>query len=206
MRFEKGHKEGTRRRIIDVASKRFRRSGFSASGLASIMADAGLTNGAFYPHFRSKDELFCEALKNALSEQRIMLEDDGQAGKSLEDSVRRYLNTSHLEEADEGCPSAALLPEIGRHAQETRKAYEVELLAFVETLARRMSGGAGAGPERRRRAMAVFGLLVGTLQIARAVDDKALAKRILEGGVEAALMLGTVKEQPKGARSRQTSG
>ena len=48
MRFEKGHKENTRRRIIDVASKRFRREGAAASGLAGIMSEAGLTNGAFY--------------------------------------------------------------------------------------------------------------------------------------------------------------
>lgn len=202
MRFEKGHKEATRRRILDVASKRFRRNGFSASGLASIMADAGLTNGAFYPHFRSKDELFCEVLKSALAEQRTKLEEDGQAGKGLEDSVRRYLNASHLEAADEGCPSAALLPEIGRHSRGTREAYQSELLAFVEALAQRMSGSTAA-PERRRRAMAIFGQLVGTLQIARAVPDKALAKQILEGGIEAALMLGTVSAQRNGVPSRQ---
>jgi hypothetical protein len=44
--------------------------------------------------------------------------------------------------------------------------------------------------------MAIFSLMVGTLQIARAVPDALLAEDILEGGVEAALILA------KGSRSR----
>jgi TetR/AcrR family transcriptional regulator, transcriptional repressor for nem operon len=97
MRFEKGHKENTRRRIIDVASKRFRREGAAASGLAGIMSEAGLTNGAFYPHFESKETLLREAVVSALSDQFANLEESRTANFGIEDVIRDYLNVRHLQ-------------------------------------------------------------------------------------------------------------
>ena len=60
MRYEKGRKDASRGRIMEVATERFRCDGIAASGLAKIMSDAGLTNGAFYPHFQSKAALVRE--------------------------------------------------------------------------------------------------------------------------------------------------
>ena len=65
MRYDKGHKDATRERIIEVASRQFREQGVAAVGLARIMSDAGLTNGAFYAHFDSKEDLFREVLSHA---------------------------------------------------------------------------------------------------------------------------------------------
>jgi TetR/AcrR family transcriptional repressor of nem operon len=67
MRYEKGHKDATRERIIDVASQQFRENGVAAVGLAGIMSDAGLTNGAFYTHFESKEDLVQAVLASALN-------------------------------------------------------------------------------------------------------------------------------------------
>jgi len=201
MRFEKGHKENTHKRILDTASKRFRRDGLSASGLAAIMADAGLTNGAFYPHFSSKDELFREALKTALVDQRVKLEQDGVQGRTFEESIRRYLNAEHLAHSDEGCPSAALLPEIARHASDTRGAYEEELRAYVGTLSKRLPGGKKDSASLRT-ATAIIGLLVGTLQLARVVPDRKLAEDILEGGVQAALSLAAASGPSAGSPAK----
>jgi TetR/AcrR family transcriptional repressor of nem operon len=187
MRFEKGHKENTRRRIIDVASKRFRREGAAASGLAGIMSEAGLTNGAFYPHFESKEALVREAIVSALRDQHASLERAGAAELRIEDVIRDYLNVAHLHGTEDGCPSAALLPEIGRQPDSTRKAYEVGLSNYVETLASYLPPSSSSSS--RERAMAIFGLMVGTLQIARAVSDEIVVAQILEGGVQAALLL-----------------
>jgi TetR/AcrR family transcriptional regulator, transcriptional repressor for nem operon len=187
MRFEKGQKENTRKRIIDVASRRFRKDGISASGLAGIMAEAGLTNGAFYPHFESKEVLFREALTNTLAAQNAKFEHDSHAGREMEGAIRRYLNRDHLRCPEEGCPSAALLPEIGRQPQLTRKAYQDGLLPFISMLAGHLPDP--GSKESIRRAMAIFSLMAGTMQIARAVSDTSLAEDILEGGVEAALIL-----------------
>jgi AcrR family transcriptional regulator len=70
MRYEKGHKDATRRRILEVASRQFRENGVAAAGLAGIMAEAGLTNGAFYAHFKSKEDLLRAALADALAAAR----------------------------------------------------------------------------------------------------------------------------------------
>ncbi|WP_424630522.1 TetR/AcrR family transcriptional regulator [Bradyrhizobium sp. SYSU BS000235] len=184
MRFEKGHKENTRKHIIDVASKRFRKDGAAASGLAGIMSEAGLTNGAFYPHFESKDALVREAVASALADQHEKLQKAG-AKDSVESIIRGYLDVSHLKGRENGCPSSALLPEIARQPGSTRKAYQEGLLAYVETLGKALPASSSSS----QRAMAIFSLMVGTLQIARAVPDAARAAEILEGGIQAALTL-----------------
>ena len=187
MRFEKGHKAATRRHIIDVASKCFRRDGVSAAGIAGIMAEAGLTNGAFYPHFESKEALVREALASALADQQHSLDEDQRKGLDLEGAIRRYLNRAHLEDPAVGCPSAALLPEIARQALPTRQTYDKGLQSYVSTLAALLPDASSTTSVRR--ATAIFGLMVGTLQLARAVPDTAQAEQILEAGVEAALHL-----------------
>jgi TetR/AcrR family transcriptional repressor of nem operon len=186
MRFEKGHKAATRRHIVEVASRCFRRDGVSAAGIARIMGEAGLTNGAFYPHFESKEALIREALTSALADQQHRL-DEERTGLDLEGAIRRYLNRAHLEDPAGGCPSAALLPEIARQALPTRHTYEEGLRSYVSTLAALLPDAGSA--TNGRRATAIFGLMVGTLQLARAVPDAAQAEQILEGGVEAALHL-----------------
>src|SRR6184192_2653674 len=69
-RYGKEHKEATRRRIVESAGRRFKRDGIDGSGIATLMADAGLTNGAFYAHFASKDDLVATAVADQLREQR----------------------------------------------------------------------------------------------------------------------------------------
>ncbi len=187
MRFEKGHKAVTRQHILEVASKCFRREGVSAAGISGIMGEAGLTNGAFYLHFESKEALVREAVGSALAERQQNLKEKVRAGVDLEGVIRSYLNRAHREDPACGCPSAALLPEIARQPVPTRQTYEDGLQSFVSTLAALLpeADSAAAG----RRATAIFALMVGTLQFARAVPDVARAEQILEGGVEAALLL-----------------
>jgi TetR/AcrR family transcriptional regulator, transcriptional repressor for nem operon len=68
-RYGKEHKEATRRRIVESAGRRFKRDGIDRSGIATLMADAGLTNGAFYAHFASKDDLIATAVADQLRVQ-----------------------------------------------------------------------------------------------------------------------------------------
>ena len=79
MRYNKGRKEASHRLIVEVAVKRFREDGIAASGVAGIMGDAGLTNGAFYPHFESKEELVRECVSTAQIEQSKLLRRYGTA-------------------------------------------------------------------------------------------------------------------------------
>lgn len=190
MRFEKGHKAATRQHILKMASKCFRRDGVSAAGIAGIMSEAGLTKGAFTPHFESKGELVREALASALAEQQHRLEEDQRKDLDLEGAIRGYLNRAHLRNAADGCPSAALLPEISRQPRSTRRVYQQGLRGYVAILAALIPDDDSA--TRSRRATAIFGLMVGTLQLARAMPDSAQAEEILEGGIEAALHLAGV--------------
>lgn len=187
MRFEKGHKAATRQHILEVAAKSFRRGGIAASGIAGIMGEAGLTNGAFYPHFDSKEELVRAATTDALCQQQQRLEQNLAAGADLESVVRSYLSPAHLKDAAHGCPSAALLPEIARQPAATRRAYEAGLRSFVSALGNLLPDMDPAAAAER--ATAIFALMVGTLQFARAVPDSTRARQILEGGVQAALLL-----------------
>ena len=66
MRYSKGHKQATRQRILEAAGRRFKQDGIDGAGVATLMSDAGLTNGAFYAHFESKDDL----VANVLADQR----------------------------------------------------------------------------------------------------------------------------------------
>ena len=93
MRYEKGRKDASRRHIMEVASEKFRGEGIAASGLAGIMSDAGLTNGAFYPHFRSKADLVREVLDAAFKEQSTWLETCLATG-GLEAAIATYSSRS----------------------------------------------------------------------------------------------------------------
>jgi TetR/AcrR family transcriptional regulator, transcriptional repressor for nem operon len=201
MRFEKGHKENTRKRIIGVASRRFRKDGAAASGLAGIMAESGLTNGAFYPHFASKEALIKEALASALVDKTDKLEHDTENGRGIEGAIGEYLNREHVGDSEGGCPSAALLPEIARQSKLTRKAYEDGLLAYLSKLGEHLPEADSNASTRR--AIAIFSVMVGALQIARAVQDKALAEDILEAGTEAAMTLARSHDTGVGGASRK---
>ena len=92
-RYGKDHKQATRRRIIEAAGRRLKRDGIDGSGVAALMADAGLTNGAFYAHFDSKEDLVASAVADQLREQR-----EAFSGQSLEEIVRGYLSIQHRDD------------------------------------------------------------------------------------------------------------
>jgi TetR/AcrR family transcriptional regulator, transcriptional repressor for nem operon len=116
-RYGTEHKEATRRRIVEAAGRRLKLSGIDGSGIATLMADAGFTNGAFYAHFDSKDDLVATVAGDQLGRQAAEFSDlpPGRAG--LEVFVAQYLSPAHRDNPDVGCPSAALLEEGVRSAQ-----------------------------------------------------------------------------------------
>jgi TetR/AcrR family transcriptional regulator, transcriptional repressor for nem operon len=185
MRYEKGRKDASRRRIVEVAAERFRSEGIAASGLAGIMSSAGLTNGAFYPHFESKDELIRDSVAAALDHQSDRLRSALAAG-GLEAALEAYLSTEHRDNPGQGCALAALLPELARQPSETRQVYAERL----QVMSRHVS--AALPPKTRDReavALAILATLIGALQLARAAAGTALSDRILASGVKAARVM-----------------
>ncbi len=181
-RYGKDHKQATRRRIIEAAGRRLKRDGIDGSGVATLMADAGLTNGAFYAHFDSKDDLIASTVADQLRAQR-----ERYSTQSLEEIVRGYLSTQHRDDMEGGCPSAALLDEIARSSAAVKGAYTDGQVAIIDDVAARLAPDDSGSA--RLRALGVFALMVGTLQVSRALADRRLADEVLEQGVQNALAL-----------------
>src|SRR5437879_4981889 len=127
-RYGKEHKNATRRRIVESAGRRFKSDGIDGSGIATLMADAGLTNGAFYAHFASKDDLVATAVADQLRTQAEGLRALPPGDAGLEQFVRGYLSVEHRDAPQDGCPSAALPDEIGRAEPATKQAFTYGLL------------------------------------------------------------------------------
>lgn len=187
MRYEKGHKDTTHDHILEVAARRFRKDGIAASGLAGIMSEAGLTNGAFYAHFTSKSEMVEKSIERATDDQWQQFEKEIASGRLL-DLIRAYLSEEHRDHPDSGCPSAALLPEISRQEPATRHVYTESVKRLVDAVEPQLSN-MPKGPKAREIAIVTMGLLIGTLQMARAVDDLSLSEEILAAGTHVASTL-----------------
>jgi TetR/AcrR family transcriptional repressor of nem operon len=188
MRFEKGHKAATRQKIIETAAARFRKDGIAATGIAGLMADAGLTHGGFYAHFGSKEALVREALEAAALGSRARLDRAGAKIPGLEGYIRSYLRPAHRDAPEQGCFVAALGAELARHEPETRAAVTDKVEGLLARIAAQLPAGASA--ERRlETAIGIFGVMSGTLQLARAVTNEAMSDKILESGIAAALKL-----------------
>lgn len=185
MRYEKGQKDASRRRIMEVAGERFRCDGIAASGLAGIMSEVGMTNGAFYPHFRSKAELIRESLTGAMEAQSEQLREIVAKG-GLQAGIAAYLSAEHRDNPGTGCTLAALLPELSREPAETREALASRFLATLREMALALPPETD-DPEGV--ALGLYATLIGALQLARAVEGTPLSDRILAAGTNAALAL-----------------
>ncbi len=179
-RYSSEHKEATRRRIVETAGRRLKRDGIDGSGIAALMADAGLTNGAFYAHFDSKDDLVATVVADQVGRQAFQFSQLPGGAVGLEAFVSDYLSPAHRDHPDVGCPSAALLDEVGRCTDAAKEAYTAGTKAILAEICLRL---APADPEAvKSTALALFTMLVGSMQLARAVTDPRLSDAVLEQG------------------------
>lgn len=186
-RYRKEHKTATRRRIVDAAGRRLKRDGIDGSGIATLMADAGLTNGAFYAHFASKDDLVATAVADQLREQLGYYRSRAPGREGVEQMVREYLSIEHRDNVEQGCPSAALLDEISRCSDATKQAYTEGILAIVDDVATRLAPGDPRSAHGTT--LSLLAMLIGALQLSRALADRDLAEEVLDQGIQNALAL-----------------
>ena len=193
-RYDAEHKAETRRRIIDTAGRRFKHDGIDGSGVAALMTDAGLTNGAFYAHFESKGDLVANVVADQLRAQHATLSSLPEGRAALEEFVRDYLAPRHRDDPSTGCPSAALLDEIGRCGDAIRDSYTEGMQSIVDVVAAHLSPHDPSAA--RTAALGLFTVLVATLQLARAVSDRELSDGLLESGIRNAQILLDCGEYP----------
>lgn len=187
MRYAPEHNDEARARILEAAARLFREHGVDGVGLAKVMSEADLTVGTFYTHFKSKEALLQAALLQSLQARNEELRQALEAG-NLELAVRAYLSPEHRDAPGTGCPTAALAAEVARHPAATKKKFSSEVGVGVELLVECLAKRRGAQVSQADGA-ALFGLLIGTLQLARATPDRAASNEILEAGIRAALTL-----------------
>src|SRR3954464_13875163 len=127
MRYGKDQKQLTRQRIVEAAGRRFKQDGIDGTGVAAVMSEAGLTNGAFYGHFSSKEDLVANVLADQLRTQRQSFDAEPSNRAGLEAFIRSYLSPAHRDQFADGCPSAAMVDEISRRPAATRRVFSEEL-------------------------------------------------------------------------------
>jgi TetR/AcrR family transcriptional repressor of nem operon len=168
-----------RARIVTAAKRLFREHGPERVSVAQVTAEAGLTHGAFYGHFASKDALFVEACDAAFDGAVALVQRPGPDGRpDLRAYVDRYLSQEHVRRRADGCTVAALAGEAAREGPAVRRAFG----RGIERLVAAVAGLLPGATERARRADAIAATasLVGAIVMARAVDDPALAQEILD--------------------------
>jgi TetR/AcrR family transcriptional regulator, transcriptional repressor for nem operon len=143
MRYSLEHKARNHERILSVAARSFREHGGDTSGIGTVMSKVGLKKGGFYRHFKSKDDLFVEAVARALEETGRSMEELAKSapeGQGLRAIIERYLSVGHADSPGSGCVRAALGPELARKPVAVRRRIEVLLRAYRERLAPFMPG------------------------------------------------------------------
>ncbi|RDD83559.1 TetR/AcrR family transcriptional regulator [Dyella tabacisoli] len=176
-----------KRSIVAAAEKLFRERGVAAVGLTELTKAAGFTQGGFYNHFKSKDALVAAVMEKAMEDGAAQLIAGIQASKtSAADPMKRhiewYLSPDHLTNIEAGCPLTAFAGDVRRLGKEARQSYARGLRWNVDQLANVIDD---ENPqERRRKAIALFSQMVGSLMLSRAVAevDPDFADEILKDG------------------------
>jgi AcrR family transcriptional regulator len=169
-------KEASHERIVQAAARAIRRSGYDGTGVADIMKAAGLTHGAFYAHFDSREAMLAEAADRAGAESNAFAADVIAAAppeQALQALMQAYLSKEHLAGIENGCPVSALGSEMPRQSPEVRRAATLRINEMIDLVARQSPDW--GQPGAHERALVTMATMVGTLVLARAVDDPALS-------------------------------
>ena len=167
-------KAAARQRILDSASRRLRGEGLKGAGINPVMADAGLTRGTFYAHFKDKDTLAREAFRHAIdTDQSAWLDgEDASWSARVARLSNSYLSKAHRDAPEQGCAIAALASELTDAPESFREHYGDVVLATFQRIAEE-------NPERMDDAIAILAMLTGGINLARNVPDEQISERVL---------------------------
>ncbi|QEW18023.1 putative acrAB operon repressor [Marinibacterium anthonyi] len=173
MKVSRARMAQNRETILAEAGRLFREKGFDAVSIAEVMKAAGLTHGAFYGHFGSKDDLIAETVAHA-----TCTGDDCSRG--FADYLADYLSPEHRDGADAGCATAALAAGLRHQCSPARAAMGEGVATQIDHVAAALARDSGRPvAEMRRAAIGCWSAMVGAMIMARSVDDPALSAEIL---------------------------
>ncbi len=172
MRYAKTHKDQTRQKLLDSSRAIAKKGGFKATGVDALMASIGLTGGAFYSHFPSKQALFEALVQEEMDNSSAMLAGDKDSPDNhVAKCVRDYLSSFHAMNPEVGCVLPTLGAEIAQAGPEVRRTVEAALKRTQKSWGER-TGDPGAG-------WALIAQCVGAVVLARAVESERTRKEIL---------------------------
>lgn len=180
MRYDSDHKATTHRKIVRNASRQLRAKGLNGPAVTTLMRAAGLTHGGFYKHFASRDDLVVEAVEESLRDLRdklVVAAKEAKPGEGWKAMVRSYLSLERCDRLDDGCPIAALAPEIARTRPALKQRIAAAILKLRQELLPFMPGR--NANEKAANFLAIFSSMVGTIVIARTMPDPVVRQRIL---------------------------
>jgi TetR/AcrR family transcriptional regulator, transcriptional repressor for nem operon len=200
MRVSRLQAEKNRQTVIDVASRLFREHGFDGIGLKDLMESAGLTQGAFYKQFASKDDLAAQASRRALESAFHRWSAAGAANPQdpLRAVIAFYLSMEHCAERMEGCPIVALGSDAARQGVDVKASFEAGIRDYLKMLGSWV--GEADGEEPSGKAMAILSTMVGAVVLSRAVNDERLSKQFLQAAAKGVLMGLSAGEAQQGPR------
>jgi TetR/AcrR family transcriptional regulator, transcriptional repressor for nem operon len=162
-----------RAQILAAAARLFRLRGFDGVTVADVMKDAGLTHGAFYGHFSSKDALVAEAVGQALTPAA----GDAKAPKSVAAYADGYLSRRHRDDRGSSCPFSCLGTEAARGSADLRRTMTESVRRQIDRFRAGTKGETAR--EKLSAAIAAWSAMVGAMVLARVVDDDRLSREIL---------------------------
>ncbi|NOZ67171.1 MAG: TetR/AcrR family transcriptional regulator [Alphaproteobacteria bacterium] len=182
-------KEETRKRMIDAAGRSFRQFGFAGIGVDGIAKAAGVTSGAFYAHLGSKDAAFEMAVEAGLDEviAAIPQFQTVYGGDWVDAFSDYYLGRSHREDLANGCAMATLTPEVVKAGADQQASYEVKMTRIAKLVAQGLVGS--TEEESMTRAWAMLSVLIGGLNVARAMGNSIVAEEIADAVKKAAVRI-----------------
>ena len=182
MRYPADQKAKTRRTILEAAARVFKRRGYQGGGVDAVMKEAGLTHGGFYAHFKNKEALLAETLKEAMLEARGRhLEwTEGARGEDwLGAYLDGYLSPQHFGHMEQGCPVPPLVSEVDRASGPVKASFEDGLRVWANDIAQQLHDVPEA--DRESAALGVIATSVGAIALSRAVADADYAGQVLDG-------------------------
>ena len=187
MRVSRIQAEENRQAVINVASRLFREHGFDGIGLKDLMKGAGLTQGAFYKQFASKDDLAAQASRRALESacRRWSAAAEANPQDPLGAVIAFYLSMDHRAERMDGCPVVALGSDAARQSVDVKASFEAGIRKYLELLGSWV--GDAEGEEPSGDAMAILSTMVGAVVLSRAVNDERLSKQFLQAAAESVM-------------------
>ena len=182
MRITKEKAAENRGRVVAAAATLLRERGLAGVGVDALADAAGLTHGAVYSHFKSKDELAAEAIREALRQSMnewLSLTHDLEGDEAFAKLLRAYVSRSHRDRPEAGCSIAAIGPDAARGSDDLRDVFAEGVGEFIDVLTSVSSGKTVA--EQRRTAIARAAAMAGAVIMARAAAaDPALSDEILK--------------------------